>query len=255
MGRYSCVLVDIDGVIKNRGTLIPGSITSLKTLLQQGFQVKLVTNCSLHKIYNLGNQLIPGYQLDILDPIDVVKDLLKRDPWFQGKEIYVMGSKVIRTKIATFDVSIREKGSWQGIDAVFLFEKRTYEESDIEGASKALIAGARFYCAGLDRHFWHEEKLHPGVGAITEQLIKKTGSNPIVLGKPSKDIFVLALHDVKDLKKVIFIGDDFHIDIIGAKAVGISAALIGDDNHNSSSVTPDFVAADFESLLLRQLFD
>lgn len=219
------LLLDIDGVVNNKGLLIPGSSELLQRIVDKGITIKFVTNCSLHKLHHFDEKIVPGFRLEIIDPIDVLKNLAVKDPFFHKSRSTVIGTKEIRRRISELGIEISDNKD-SNVDIVFIFEKLNYDQEEIVYASRSVLNGAKLYCAGLDRLFWHQGNVYPGVGAITEQVKFMTQSEASVLGKPSKLIFELALNQVTEISNVLFVGDDFHIDIVGAKNSGVMTAYL-----------------------------
>ena len=217
------LLLDIDGIVNNKGSLIPGINELLQRIVDKGIKIKFVTNCSLHKIYHLGEKILPGYKLEIVDPIDVLMSLATKDPSLYQCQTLVIGTKDIRKRISDSGIKISENKS---VENVFIFEKLNYDQEELVFASRSVLNGARLYCAGIDRLFWYQGNVYPGVGAITEQVKFMTQAEAFILGKPSRLIFELAMHQVPDLNHTVFVGDDFHIDILGAKNCGLMTAYL-----------------------------
>jgi HAD superfamily hydrolase (TIGR01450 family) len=67
-------------------------------------------------------------------------------------------------------------------------------------------------------------------GHFAHRLADHTGITPEFYGKPFPDIFELAFKRLGevDRSRVLMVGDSLHTDILGARTVGISSALIAD---------------------------
>lgn len=242
------LLLDIDGVIKNKGILVPGTGDLLRNLTEKGINIKFVTNCSLHKLNKLDEKISPGLKFEILDPIDVLVNMIDIHPELYQCSAMVIGTKEIRHRLSEAGIKLTTPNK---VDAVFIFEKLNYDQDELVYASRLVLNGARLYCAGLDRFFWYKGDVYPGVGAIVKQISYMTQSDAIVLGKPSKLIFELALGQNFDLKSTLFVGDDLQTDILGAKQCGILTAYLAttsSPNINNSNLA-DKVDIDFKSLV------
>ena len=72
------------------------------------------------------------------------------------------------------------------------------------------------------------------MGTIAD-LYNHMGGKVIILGKPSKEIYLKACKKIKDLdlSKIIAIGDSLDHDILGAKNFGIDSLLIANGIHKA----------------------
>jgi HAD superfamily hydrolase (TIGR01450 family) len=220
------LLLDIDGVIMLKGSYIPNISKILQSIIKKKISIKFVTNCSLHKIYNFSSKVLPGYLIEIIDPLDVLSDLIKKEPALSKHEAIVIGAKDIKKRIKELGVNITND---ENAKNVFIFEKLIYDQTEIINASRAILNGAKLYCAGINQLFWYNGEVYPGVGAITEQVKFMTQADAIVLGKPSRRIYELALYPSCNPRHTVFIGDELHIDIVGAKKCGLMTAYIACD--------------------------
>lgn len=221
--QIKTLLLDIDGVVNNKGFPVPGVENRLQRIIKKGINIKFVTNCSLHKLHRFDEKIVPGYKLEIIDPIDVLISLAKKDRFLFQYNSTVIGTKEIRNRISEFGIiSSKTKDT----DVVFIFEKLNYNQEEILYASRSVLNGAKLYCAGSDRLFWYQGNVYPGVGAITEQIKFMTQTEAFILGKPSKLIFELALGSVPEIGSAMFVGDDFNIDILGAKNCGLMTVYL-----------------------------
>jgi ribonucleotide monophosphatase NagD (HAD superfamily) len=84
-------------------------------------------------------------------------------------------------------------------------------------------------------------------GPFVTALEYATGRSAVIMGKPSKDFFNLALADMGlDAGQTAMIGDDVITDICGAQAAGIKGILVKTGKYREDSLrttpkTPDLV--------------
>jgi FMN phosphatase YigB (HAD superfamily) len=76
-------------------------------------------------------------------------------------------------------------------------------------------------------------------------------SSEIVFRKPDRAMFEVALRSLKvSPSEAMFIGDDYHADIIGAKKVGMKAVWLNPNHHpNPGEVAPDYDIAGLKEIL------
>lgn len=247
---FDVMLLDIDGVIKKEGVLIPGIEAQLLRIINAGIEIKFVTNCSLHKINGLGNKIIPDREIEIIDPLDVLEEEIQNDSLLLQDYCMFIGAKDIRQRIKDLGFHIADIKTGEKPDIIFVFEKLNYDQEEITLASRHVMNGAKLVCAGSDRFFGFRGNAYPGVGAITAQIRYMANTDATLLGKPSKKIFELSIRKIS-AANAIFIGDDYTIDIIGAKRVGLKTGFIYDKikNRNFSASGADITANDLKQLV------
>jgi HAD superfamily hydrolase (TIGR01458 family) len=80
---------------------------------------------------------------------------------------------------------------------------------------------------GMSRYWRADDGPRLDVGPIAAAFMYATGQQPIVLGKPAKEFFWLALRDLQiDPAQGVMVGDDIVTDIGGAQAVGLKTILV-----------------------------
>jgi 4-nitrophenyl phosphatase len=105
-----------------------------------------------------------------------------------------------------------------GIDRDLLWD-------DLHRATLAIRAGARFLATNDDATFPSPDGLGPGAGAIVAALERSTGTTAEVAGKPHGPLLELAAA-VTGGGPVLFVGDRYETDIVGAMAQGWDTALV-----------------------------
>jgi HAD superfamily hydrolase (TIGR01458 family) len=101
----------------------------------------------------------------------------------------------------------------------------TYEK--LNQALRYLLNGARLIALGMSRYWRANDGPRLDVGPIASAFTYATGASPIVLGKPAKDFFLLAVRDLHiDPAQCAMVGDDIVTDIGGAQAAGLQTILV-----------------------------
>lgn len=250
MNEIKQVLLDIDGVIKVNGKILENIDGIIDIFDKNGVEIKFVTNCSLHKINRLDIGLIPGRVFTIIDPLDVFVDPMVNADSKSGSSMYIISSKEISKKIRSMGYNFIQNNFERNINSFFIFEKLNYDQKEVNFVINQVLNGAKYYCAGMDRFYKFKNHVYAGVGAITQQIKYATNIAPIILGKPEKFIFKLALGNKYSVEESLFIGDDYQIDIVGAKSIGMRSALITCNQEKLNiTVRPDFIGEDIMSIL------
>jgi len=97
----------------------------------------------------------------------------------------------------------------------------------LNAAFRLLMDGAELIALEKDRYWMERDGLSLSAGPFVSALEFATGKKAIVMGKPSKSFFELALRDM-DLRpdEVAMIGDDIYSDIAGAQQAGMTGILV-----------------------------
>ncbi len=109
------------------------------------------------------------------------------------------------------------------------------------------MSGAGIIAMQKGRYFVGADGYHIDTGAFVKLLEYATGKEAIVLGKPSKEFFSLALRSCScTADQAVVVGDDVTTDIAGAKAIGSLAILVKTGKAAGSNVgvggeSPDII--------------
>ena len=109
-----------------------------------------------------------------------------------------------------------------------------------------LLDGAQLIALGMSRYWRANDGPRLDVGPIASAFAYATGQPPIVLGKPAKEFFLLALRDLQiDPAQCVMVGDDIVTDIGGAQAAGLQTILVRTGKFRpqdlDSTITPDVI--------------
>lgn len=107
--------------------------------------------------------------------------------------------------------------------------------------------------------FWQTEHgLQLDIGAFIHGLEYASGSEAVIIGKPSPAFFQMALDDMGlNKNEVLMIGDDIDSDVGGAQEAGLHGVLVRIGKYrktyaDASAIKPDYVIdsiADLPALL------
>jgi 4-nitrophenyl phosphatase len=104
-------------------------------------------------------------------------------------------------------------------------EDLTYDM--LRKASLLIRAGAKFIGTNPDRYApWHQG-LEPGTGAILAAIEASTECQPVIIGKPERYLFDLALQRMSlEPGDVASLGDRLDTDILGGQRAGLKTILV-----------------------------
>jgi 4-nitrophenyl phosphatase len=249
-----CLLLDLDGVVYEGDTPLPGAVDFFPFMRQAGIHFRLVTNNSSRT---------RGMYVDKLARMGIV---VAEDDVFTsgmatarhlagiakpGTHVFVIGETGLIEELRAVGFEINgdhPEYVVAGFDSHVTYEK-------LRDACLAISkGGATFIAANPDPYIPTEIGRLPGCGSICAFITKCTDIEPHVVGKPESEIFNLALKSMgMDRTEAAVIGDRLDTDILGGQRAGIttiltltgctSAAEVAD-----STIQPDLVFPDLAAL-------
>ena len=237
------ILFDLDGVLYVSSTAVEGAIEAVEKIRDSGTPCRFVTNtstlslASLHKkIQQLGfsipeNEIISAPQAALLylqqlqDPVcrflladDVKKDFKEFRQSNTEAEYIVVGD-------------IGDAWSYALLNEVF----------------SCLMHAAKLIAIHKNRFWQTEHGLQMDIGGFIDGLEYASGTKAMIIGKPSKDFFQIALdHMGLQANQAAMIGDDIDVDIGGAQDAGLKGILVRTGKYRKnytelSTITPDLI--------------
>ena len=214
------LLFDIGGVLYTGDTVIPGAIETI-TLLQKEYPMRFVTNTTrrtpqtiLAKLQKMG---FPVKEEQLFTALNATKDYVKT----QSGTVYTILTDEAE---ACFSELTSEKPDFVVVGDAYT----NFNYTRLNTAFRHLTEGANLIAAAKNRYFRDEDgKLSMDAGGFIVALEYATDTKALLIGKPSRDFFHLAVKSM-GLKpdEVLMIGDDIESDIKGAMDAGLRAALV-----------------------------
>jgi len=229
--RVRGLLLDIDGTLLAGDRAIPGAPEALARLTAAGLRVRLLTNTSRRGRAAIGAALrCAGFAVD--DDAILTPALLAR------RLILMAGASraaLFVTPDARRDLDgiedDRDTPEWLVLGDL----GDGFSHAALGEALRLLLAGARL--VALHRHAWWTP---PGgrpvldVGAYVAALEAASGRAALLVGKPARPFFDLALEEIGlPAADVVVIGDDAEADGAGAVAAGCGAMLVLTGTHRA----------------------
>ena len=110
-----------------------------------------------------------------------------------------------------------------------------------------VINGSKILALHKGKYFKTSNGMQIDSGAFIKGIEYAGSTEAIVVGKPTKDFFNIAINQINILKEnLMMVGDDIVNDVEGAQLSGIKSALVKtgkyrDDLIKKSTITPDFI--------------
>ena len=240
------LLFDIGGVLYTGETPIPGAIETI-TLLHKSYPMRFVTNTTRHTPQTILSKLqkmgFPVTQEQLFTALDATKTYVSA----QNGTVYTILTDEAE---AYFETLRSDKPDFVVVGDAYT----NFEYHRLNRAFRYLTEGANLIAAAKNRYFKDEDgKLSMDAGGFIVALEYATDTKALLIGKPSRDFFHLAVKSM-GLKpdEVLMIGDDIESDIKGAMDAGLRAALVKTGKFQSKDlnrgIRPDVILPDVSAL-------
>ena len=244
------LILDMDGVLW-RGEEQIGNLRSIfRTITNRSWQVTLATNNAtlsipqyVEKLRRFGVELRDEQIVN--SSLATAYYLARQHP--DGGVVYVVGENGLVQTLAEQGFQAKSmkptdiEGSKSRILAVIVAMDRqvTYEKLTV--ATRLIRGGVPFIATNPDRTFPTPEGLIPGAGSIVAAIEAAAEVAPLIIGKPSPEIYRLALERMHVMpENTLVVGDRLETDIVGGQTLGCLTALV------LSGVTSPHIAAQWE---------
>jgi len=145
----------------------------------------------------------------------------------EGSYVYVIGEDGLKDTISKFGFRITQDPEKEvpGAVVVGLDFNISYEKIYI--SANLIRKGVLFVGTNPDKTFPYSDGVAPGGGSIISPVEAASGTSPVMIGKPEKHLFQLAMaRSGSGPKETLMIGDRLETDILGAQQMGIRTALV-----------------------------
>lgn len=219
------LLLDIDGVFYVGDQPIPGAIEALELLRASTGVIRLVTNTSsvsrqtvIDRLHRFGFAVEPE---EVLTPAAMAVRYCRSKGY---RKVNLMVAKSLREDLEEIDVV----GTDQQADAIVLGDLGTlFNAESLNHAFRQLMDGADLITLQHNRYWRRSDGLVLDVGAYAAALEYASGRDAVVVGKPSKAFFEMALADIGvPADRAIMVGDDIEGDVGGGLGAGIASILV-----------------------------
>jgi 4-nitrophenyl phosphatase len=245
------VILDMDGVLWRSNQVLPGVTEFFAFVQQHQIAFALATNNSTKSAESYVERLnqigIPAGPEQVITSAAATADYVSRR-YPPETPLYIIGEAGIHQTLA-------ERGYHEdpeqarvvivGLDTTFSYDK-------LKIATLRIRAGADFIGTNSDRTFPIPGGLVPGNGSLLAAVQAATDVEPVVIGKPEKIMFEVALQRMGTTPaQTLMIGDRLETDILGARRAGLPSALVLTGVTPGDQARVDDIQADgvFDSLL------
>ncbi len=220
------LVIDMDGVLWRGNVPLPGLAEFFALLRRRSISFRLATNNAnktpgqyVHKLASMGVEVAPDYILT--SAVVTAQYLAATAP---GASVYVIGGDGLRQAVLDYGLHL-SNGDHADFVAVGWDPELTYGQ--LSEATLLIRAGAKFIGCNPDRTWPGERGLLPGNGATLAFLQASTDVAPLIIGKPERTMFDVALKAMgADPAYTAMLGDRLETDIVGGQKAGLRTILV-----------------------------
>ena len=218
-------LIDMDGVLVQGATLLPGAAVFVQQLRAREIPFLILTNNSQYtprdlqvRLSYLGLEVPP--EAIFTSALATAQFLHDQRP---GGQAYAIGESGLTTALHDIGYVLTD----QEPEYVVLGETTAYSFDRITRAIRFVMAGARFIATNPDVMGPGEGGIVPATGAVAASISAATGVQPYFVGKPNPLMMRTALRTLDaHSEDAVMIGDRMDTDIVAGIESGLRTILV-----------------------------
>ncbi len=247
-------LIDLDGVLYVEDKVISGAIKTIQWLREQGIPFRFITNTTIRSRESIANKINDlGFEVEtneIFSTCTIAASWLKQNSF---SKIHLMVTDDAKIDFVDFDLDTDKP------EVVVIGDIGSQFNYEILNQAFRLInAGAKLVALQKNRFWKTTEGLSLDVGAFVAALEYACDVKAVLIGKPNRAYFEMALADMQlPAASAAMIGDDIFTDIKGGNEAGLKTILVKTGKFQEVSLEkvdakPDFLIesiSELESIL------
>ena len=242
LNNFKGLLIYLEGVIYSGEEAIDGSIETIEKLKKK-FKIRYLTNTTttsrnliFQKLLNLN---LSVNEEDIFTPSIAINAFLKDK---MIKNISLIANEKINSDFKEFNINSNNP------DAVIMGD--IYKDFNWDKLNNAFELLLKKECLLIalhkNKYCKRNNKIALDLGPFVNALEYASSKNAIVIGKPEKNFFDLAINSLSlNKNETIMIGDDIVSDIEGAKSNNIKAIQVRTGKFQSNDESDNFIQPDY----------
>jgi 4-nitrophenyl phosphatase len=247
------LIIDVDGVLWRGKQPLPGVASFFDFLQSHKIRYLIATNNSMRPASDITARLAKmGAQIseaNVLTSAEAAALYLPRIAP-NAKRVLIVGGEGLVEAMSNAGFQIVDENAdavVAGIDLNLTYEK-------LKRAAREIRRGAKFIGTNSDKTLPVDDGLVPGAGAIIAALETATDVKPIIIGKPERAMFDLAVEKMGAPREATaMLGDRLDTDIEGGMRAGLKSILVltGVTTRAilaQSNVQPDWIVDDLNAL-------
>ncbi len=246
LSQIKGLVIDMDGVLWRGDDAVPGLPRFIDTLRQKNIRFILATNNNTQtpasfaeKATRLGAEVRPE---EVLTATTATIHYLHQC-YPTGTRLYAIGEKALKDQLQQAGFILADRD----VRAVVAALDRNLNYDIIKRATLLINDGAAFIGANPDVVYPTPEGLVPGSGMVLAAIQATTGRAPLIIGKPEKWMFRIALERMNlAAEQCASLGDRLDTDIAGGQSAGLKSILVLSgvtrlETLSTSSIRPDWI--------------
>jgi HAD superfamily hydrolase (TIGR01450 family) len=254
--RFDGLLIDLDGVVWIGREPVPGSVETLRALLDAGKRIVFVTNnpgrlpqAYVERLRDLGVAVGP----EQIVTAGVAVAQLAGEAAGEGGSAFVIGAEPLQEMVAATGTRLLQGEEAEEADVVVVSGHKGFDYGELKTAKFALDRGAQLFATSHDPTMPYPGGELPGTGAVLAAVEVASGKQATIAGKPERHLFELA-KEVAGEGRLAMVGDRISSDIDGGRAAGLETILVlsgtsSREQAEAADPAPDHVIDDLAALL------
>jgi 4-nitrophenyl phosphatase len=245
LASLRALVIDVDGVLWHGDRDLPGVLAFFDFLRARQIAFIIATNNSARPGSEIVERLTAmGVKVDETNVLTSAQATALYLPRLapRGARIFAIGGDGLRDELTRAGYTLVNENAdlvVVGIDWTLTYEK-------LKRATLEIRRGAKFIGTNADKTYPGAEGIIPGAGAILAALQAATDVPPLVIGKPERAMFDIAMEQMGVARgATAMLGDRLDTDIEGAARAGLKSILLltgvtTRDALTHSALQPDF---------------
>lgn len=257
LGHIQALVVDIDGTLFRGSQPLPGLARFFTFLRSRRLSFVIVSN-NATKPATAYQERLAGLNVRVRES-QILTAGAATARYLAGKlrpgaKLYVIGEPALEAVLAQAGFVLLDDAS-QPADAVVVGGDSTLTYDKLKYAALLLQRGSRFVGTNPDFLCPTEEGLVPEAGTTLAALESATGISPVVIGKPARYLFDMAVATMGSRRaRTAVLGDRLETDILGGQRAGLRTVLVtsGVDNERTipqKGIEPELVVRGLDMLV------
>jgi HAD superfamily hydrolase (TIGR01450 family) len=244
---------DLDGCIWAGPRILPGARELVEALRAAERRVVFVTNSSRERAAQLAERLtrlgIPAGAGDVLAALDLLGEAIRRR--VGPVAVLPLGTREMQDALEAAGHTVVDVDDWRRARVIAVGNDPAFDFARLRAASRAVAAGAVFFTVNLDARLpVGPDEFDPGCGALAEAVAVAGGARPVVVGKPHRPIFEMALERLGCRPaEAAMVGDSLATDVAGGRAAGMLTVWLDHAGERHEPAPADVVVGSLIELL------
>lgn len=246
---------DLDGCVWTGDRLVSGARAFLEALRRAGRPIVFLTNNSRDRPAQLAEKLtrlgVPASAAQVITALELLGEAIRRR--FGPSPVLALGSEELLEVLRAAGHTVVAPEAWAEARVVAVGNDPGFDYAKLRAAARAVASGAGFVTVNLDPRLPLEGgAFEPGCGALAEAIAVAGGARPLVVGKPFRPIFEVAIERLGcPPAEAAMVGDSLATDIRGGLEAGMVTIWLAPPEASPGALAPHLRVASFEELAAR----